>query len=80
LPVSPDETPVLDGARISETAVAWHLRQDDMTADDWSAFVLWIEADPEHARVYDAVARRDRLLDEVVIAAPADDNRPLQSG
>lgn len=45
-----------------ETAIDWHLRQAELSADDWLAFVDWLEASPVNARAYDAVAADDRAL------------------
>lgn len=49
-------------ATIIDTAIDWHLRQADMTADDWMAFVAWLEADPAHAAAFDRVAMVDRAI------------------
>lgn len=49
-------------ARIIDEAIDWHLRQSTMAADDWAAFVDWLEADPAHRLAYDRVALTDREL------------------
>ena len=41
---------------IVDRAIDWHLRQAVMDEAEWHAFVLWLEADPAHARAFDAVA------------------------
>jgi len=48
---------------IMDTAAQWH---EQVTAEtvDWDAFTLWLEADPGHARAYDAVALVDALIAE----------------
>lgn len=50
-------------AAIVDQAALWHVRQAEMSADDWEQFVLWLEADAEHARAYDAIAMQDALID-----------------
>ncbi len=52
-----------DGRDIVDQAIDWHLRQSGMTADEWRAFTLWIDASPAHAAAYDSVAFDDSLLD-----------------
>lgn len=74
-----------DAPNIIDQAIAWHLRQDHMAAADWEGFVAWLET-PAHARAYDAVAQRDRLVAEVRFPDPvpvpvpvpvaANDDRP----
>ena len=62
---------------VLNTAAQWHAH---VTADtvDWVAFALWLEADPRHARAYDAVALTEILLDEHASAlggpTPANDD------
>lgn len=51
-------------------AVAWHLRLPMAGADDWHAFTAWLEADPEHAKAYDALALADAELGDAL--QPAD--------
>ena len=51
-------------AAIVDQAALWHVRQADMSADEWEQFVFWLEADAEHARVYDAIALQDALIAE----------------
>lgn len=69
---------------IVDQAIAWHLRQDTMLAADWAAFIAWLEDDAEHARVYDAVARQDRLVAgarfpaPVTMPAAANDDAPIR--
>lgn len=49
-------------AEIDEAAARWHLAQahDDM---DWPAFADWLDADPRHREVYDAIALLDARID-----------------
>jgi transmembrane sensor len=54
-------------AHIVDRAIDWQLRQADMSDADWHAFVVWLEADPAHARAFDTVA-----LDMAVLADKAD--------
>lgn len=54
---------------IVEQATLWHLRQADMAAEDWEAFVFWLEADPAHAAAYDSIAMQDGLIDAATFPA-----------
>jgi len=45
--------------QIVDQAIAWRLRQDEMDASGWQAFVEWLEADPRHAEAYDHIALSD---------------------
>ncbi|BCI69269.1 fecR family protein [Sphingomonas sp. S17] len=47
-------------ATIIDRAIDWHLRQPEMTPDEWLEFVAWLEADPAHAAAFDTVAMVDR--------------------
>ncbi|QQV78923.1 FecR domain-containing protein [Sphingomonas aliaeris] len=49
-------------ANVIDRAITWHLRQADMSDDDWIMFVAWLEADPIHAAAYDRVAISDRAI------------------
>lgn len=51
-------------AAIVDQAALWHVRQADMSADEWEQLVVWLEADAEHARAYDAIALQDALIAE----------------
>lgn len=58
--------------KIRAEAIAWRIRLRDDRADDWDAFVDWLEADPTHADAYDAVALADAdLRPEVFPPMPA---------
>jgi len=52
------------GDDIVNQAIAWHIRQDEMSALDWHGFVLWLEADAAHALAFDRVS-----LDQALLAA-----------
>lgn len=53
--------------RMREEAIAWHLRLDDAGAcasgEDWDAFARWLEADPRHNDIYEAVCDADLALE-----------------
>jgi len=59
----PGPIPGLIPDPIIDRAADWH---GQVTADtvDWDAFTRWLEADPRHARAYDAVALAQALVDE----------------
>ena len=67
-------------ATIIDTAIDWHLRQPEMTADDWMAFVTWLEADPAHAAAFDRVAMVDREIPPAPapLEAANDDAAPVR--
>ena len=43
-------------------AIGWVIRLRAARAEDWEAFVGWLEADPAHAEIYDEVALADEAL------------------
>ena len=47
---------------ILEEAAGWFVRQQD-DAMDWEGFTAWLEADPRHRRVFDALCNLDTDLD-----------------
>jgi transmembrane sensor len=49
--------------RIVAEAAAWHAATNG-EAMDWTAFTLWLEADPRHTCVYDEIALAVLLIDE----------------
>lgn len=60
---------------IRAQALDWAVRAGDPAFTDWDAFVVWLEADPAHARAYDAV--RVAVEDAAQVlkhAAPANDD------
>lgn len=68
---------------VIDRAIAWHLRQAEMTADAWIAFVEWLEADPINAAAYDRVAMSDRAIPDTIMAVAepspcaANDDHPV---
>ena len=58
---------------IVDQAIGWHLRQADMDEQAWQAFILWLEADPAHARIFDQVA-----LDQALVSEQSDLARPMR--
>jgi len=58
---------------IREEAARWAVRTGDPGFDDWDGFMLWLEADPAHARAYDAVSTAVLDAVELAAAAPAND-------
>jgi transmembrane sensor len=63
-----------DGA-IREQALDWAVRAGDPAFADWEAFMLWLEAEPAHARAYDEVtAAVSEAEDLVRVAGPANDD------
>jgi transmembrane sensor len=42
-----------------EEAIGWTIRLRDARAGEWEEFAGWLEADPEHLRVYEEVALAD---------------------
>jgi len=50
---------------MQDEAIQWLLRQraDEMDADQWEQFTLWLEADPRHAEAFDAAVDADKSLD-----------------
>jgi len=67
--------------QVEEAAIAWLIRLRDGGAEDWERFTAWLEADPEHAAVYDEVALADDALGALPPAAPlpaANDEAPPQ--
>jgi transmembrane sensor len=60
---------------IQAEAIAWHIRLRDGGAEDWDAFVHWLEVDPARSAAYDAVALADAALTaEAVLRPAANDN------
>jgi len=58
-----------------EAAIAWHLRLADGSDADWDGFANWLEADPRHNDIYEAVCDADLALQpavEIAREAPAE--------
>lgn len=51
-------------------AIDWLIRLRDGEVADWDAFTDWLEADPAHARAYDAVALANAEFDAATVAQP----------
>ena len=49
--------------RMREEAIAWHLRLNDASDEDWDDFARWLSADPLHNDVYEAVCDADVALE-----------------
>lgn len=58
---------------IREEAAQWAVRTGEPGFDDWDGFMLWLEADPAHARAYDAVTAAVADAVELAASAPAND-------
>jgi transmembrane sensor len=56
--------------RVVDAAISWHVRQAEMTADDWVAFTDWLEADPAHAEAYAMIAAQDALVRDAAFPPP----------
>ena len=54
------------GRNAAVEAVAWHLRLATADGGAWMAFTDWLEADPRHARAYDALAVADAELTDAL--------------
>ncbi len=67
-----------------DEAIGWHVRLSDPAAPsaDWEAFTDWLEADPDNAEAYDAVALADADLGDCLVAVqpnlvlPQNNNEP----
>lgn len=55
---------------MNEEALGWVIRTRDPDFADWEAFTLWLEADPAHARAYDAVMHADNEMDSFIPVQP----------
>jgi transmembrane sensor len=51
---------------IEDDALTWVARLRDRDFDDWAGFEQWLEASPEHAETYHALASLDRGMDGMV--------------
>ena len=59
-----------DGQDIVDRAIAWHLRLDSASGEEWHRFILWLEADQAHRDAYDRIEMDDALLIVPPAAAP----------
>lgn len=65
---------------INEEALGWVIQTRDPEFSDWDGFTAWLEADPAHASVYDALMLADSELDRFMppepVAMPVAANDP----
>ncbi|WEK01239.1 MAG: FecR domain-containing protein [Candidatus Sphingomonas phytovorans] len=54
-----------DESTIIDQAIEWHLRQTEMSDQDWESFVTWLEISPAHASAYDSVVMQEHLIDRI---------------
>ncbi len=55
---------------MNEEALGWVIRTRDPEFDDWDAFTIWLEGDPERAAAYDVLMAADADLADMVPAEP----------
>lgn len=70
---------------LREVAISWHIRLRDGCAEDWEAFMLWLEISPDHAAAYDAVVLADEGIEDFLetpenVAANDDEPSPNSYG
>jgi transmembrane sensor len=67
---------------IIEQAIAWHLRLKDADEDAWIEFAAWLDADPAHNGIYEAVADGDLrmavMLEEATFPSNDHHERPQE--
>jgi len=70
-----------DRGDIREAAVGWVVAQADPAFADWDGFLAWLEADPAHASVYEAVLAAGDASDPALRSMPvletAPERRPI---
>lgn len=68
-----EQTPTGEQGMMEDEAVQWLLlqRAGDMSADQWDEFTRWLEADPRHPDVYDALVHADEPLDALNVERAA---------
>lgn len=59
---------------VRQQAIDWAVRAGDPAFADWDGFMLWLEADPSHARAYDLVAAAVAGGVGLAAEAPANDD------
>ena len=57
-------------------AIAWHVRLGSANEEEWEAFTAWLESDPSHREVYDAVEDADADLEAALGSRPVIAGRP----
>lgn len=66
-----------DSDRIRAEALDWIIRQHEPAFDAWEPFADWLEAAPEHAAIYHAMADADRDVPALLPRVPAPVPLPL---
>src|SRR5688500_16245401 len=70
-----------DRAKV-EQAIAWHLRLKDADENAWIEFAEWLDVDPAHNGIYEAVvdgdARMLPLLERATFPADDEHQRPSE--
>lgn len=66
-----------DSDRIRAEALDWIIRQHEPAFDAWEPFADWLEAAPEHAAIYHAMADADRDVPALLPRVPAPVRLPL---
>ena len=65
-----------------EAAAAWFLNLRDPATADWEGFMAWLEADPTHNDLYEAVALADNdygvLIEDAALPQPSNDNPQIE--
>ena len=56
---------------MEEQAIAWVIRTRDPGFADWEAFAAWLEASPDHARLYDELMQADAQIAGHLAGQPA---------
>ncbi len=73
--------PPIDESKDAE-AVAWFLNLRDPATADWDGFTDWLEQDPAHGALYEAVAFADgdyaALVAEAAMPVPSNDNPQIE--
>jgi transmembrane sensor len=57
-------------AMMKEEALAWVIRTRDPRFDDWEAFTIWLEGDPERATAYDALMMAEADMASILPSEP----------
>jgi transmembrane sensor len=63
---------------VEDAAIGWVIRLRAARAEDWEAFVDWLEADPRHVEIYDEVALADSALEGISPRPSSDSWRPSE--
>ena len=60
-----------DETRIRADALDWLIRQRDPAFGEWEGFADWLDADPAHAELYQAMAAADADMADLIAVAPS---------